>query len=174
MERLAREIGVTSGALFRHFPTRAAMLEEAARRAVDLLEQTFPPHDLPPLERLRRFVAARAAVSSQHGGLPQLVFSEQFGKALPIRGARAVRAVVKRSWDFLVETLREAAQRGAVRKDLPPEDLALAVLGMLLARALLASLVEDGGPSVLADPTEVWERILAQLGPIGSGHDSPL
>jgi len=53
MERLARELGVTSGALFRHFPSRTSMLNEAARLAVTRLEATFPPASLPPLERLR-------------------------------------------------------------------------------------------------------------------------
>ena len=48
MERLGREVGVTSGALFRHFPSRTAMLDEAAKRAVALLEATFPPAELAP------------------------------------------------------------------------------------------------------------------------------
>jgi AcrR family transcriptional regulator len=52
MERLGREVGITSGALFRHFPSRTAMLNEAALRAVALLEATFPSPALHPLERL--------------------------------------------------------------------------------------------------------------------------
>jgi AcrR family transcriptional regulator len=70
MERLGREVGVTSGALFRHFPSRTAMLNEAAARAVAVLETTFPPVDLPPLERPRRLVAARSGLAAAHAGIP--------------------------------------------------------------------------------------------------------
>src|SRR5512134_2853232 len=101
MDRLARELGVTSGALFRHFPSRTSMLNEAALLAAARLEATFPPSSLPPLERLRRFLAARARLAAEHGGIPQLVFSEQFGKALPPKGSRAMRGAVLRTRDFV-------------------------------------------------------------------------
>lgn len=164
MERLGREVGLTSGALFRHFPTRAAMLNEAAARAVALLEGTWPPAGLPPLERLRQFLAARAALAARHPGLPQLVFSEQFGKALPPRGARALRGVVLRTRDFLAETLAEGARRGDLRGDLPPEELALVVLGSLLARALLSTFVPDAPPRP-ADREAAVEGLLRLLAP---------
>lgn len=163
MDRLAKEVGVTSGALFRHFPSRAAMLDEAAKRAVTLLESTLPPPGPEPLERLRWFVAARSAVASKHRGIPQLVFSEQFAKALPPRGAKALRGVVRRSFEFVAEVLAEAANRGQVRRDIPPTDLAIAVLGMLLLRALLATLLDGDGLSPQAE--DAWTKVLALLLP---------
>jgi AcrR family transcriptional regulator len=165
MNRLAREVGVTSGALFRHFPSRAAMLDEAAKRAVTLLESTLPPPGPLPLERLRWFVAARTAVASEHRGIPQLVFSEQFAKALPPQGATALRGVVRRSFEFVVAVLAEAATRGEVRQDIPPADLAVAVLGMLLVRALLATLLDGSGPTVPADAEAAWAKVAALLSP---------
>ncbi len=169
MERLGREVGVTSGALFRHFPSRAAMLNEAAHRAVALLETTFPEATLPPLERLRELVVARSRLAAEHGGIPQLVFSEQFGRALPPKGARAVRGVVIRTREFLMEALHEAATRGEVRRDIPAEDLALAVIGTIFARALFAALA-NGDETPQLDVETAWDNLsrLLKTPPIGS------
>jgi AcrR family transcriptional regulator len=162
MERLARELGVTSGALFRHFPTRAAMLNEAARLAVARLEATFPPASLPPLERLRAFLVARSRLAAQHAAIPQLVFSEQFGKALPPKGSRAVREAVLRTRDFVVEALREAGARGEIRQDLPARELALTVIGTVFARSLLAAF--DGADGEPQEPQARWNNLLRLLG----------
>jgi AcrR family transcriptional regulator len=165
MERLGREVGVTSGALFRHFPSRTAMLNEAASRAVALLEATFPSAGLLPIERLRQFVVARAKVAGEHGAIPQLVFSEQFGKALPPKGARAVRQIVLRTRDFVVEALREAGARGEVRRDMPAEELALTVIGAIFARALFRALGDDGHAQAQPDAEAVWSHVLRVMKP---------
>lgn len=165
MERLGREVGVTSGALFRHFPSRTAMLNEAALRAVALLEATFPSAGLLPIERLRQFVVARARVAGEHGAIPQLVFSEQFGKALPPKGARAVRQIVLRTRDFVVEALREAGARGEVRRDMPAEELALTVIGAIFARALFRALGHDGHAQAQPDAEAAWRHVLRMIRP---------
>jgi AcrR family transcriptional regulator len=170
MERLGREVGVTSGALFRHFPSRAAMLDEAARRAVALLETSFPAPELAPLERLRAFLTARSRLASQHPGIPQLVFSEQFGKALPPEGARALRDMVLRTRGFVVEALKEAGARGEVRRDLPPEELAVVVMGAMFARAVLGAAGRDGA-SRRTKVAAGWSSLLRLLTPPAHAPD---
>ena len=49
---LAREIGVTSGALFRHFKSRDEILREAVRYATRQIDETFPDEALPAPERI--------------------------------------------------------------------------------------------------------------------------
>lgn len=161
MERLARELGVTSGALFRHFPSRTSMLNEAAELAVARLEATFPPASLPPLERLRQFLAARSRLAAEHGGIPQLVLSEQFGKALPAKGARAVREAVLRTRDFVVAALRDASSRGEVRPDIPAAELSLAVIGTVFARSLFAAF--DGDDTPPQDLHSRWDGLMRLL-----------
>jgi len=170
MERLGREVGITSGALFRHFPSRAAMLNEAAQRAVALLETSFPPEDLPPLERLRKFLAARSRLAARHAGIPQLVFSEQFGKALPPEGARVLRDMVRRTRGFVVESLKQAGARGEVRGDVPPEELAGVVMGVMFARTLLGS-PGGAGAALPADRPRGWESLLRLLRPPAHAPD---
>lgn len=165
MERVSGELGVTAGALFRHFPSRASMLNEAALRAVALLDATIPAAGAPPLERLREFVEARFRLASRRLGLPQLVFSEQFGKALPPDGARAVRGAVLRTRDFLAAALRDAAARGEVRADVPPGELAITVMGVLFVRALLVTLAVRGTTRGGREPGATWSHVLRLVGP---------
>jgi AcrR family transcriptional regulator len=164
MERVARELGVTSGALFRHFPSRTSMLNEAARLAVTRLDQTFPEASLPPLERLRQFLAARSRLAAEHGAIPRLVFSEQFGKALPPKGSRAVREAVLRTRSFVVEALQEAAARGEVRQDIPAQELAITVIGTVFARSLFAAIDAGGDGAPHPDGQAGWERLVRLLG----------
>jgi hypothetical protein len=133
---------------------------------VALLEATFPPPGLPPLERLRLFVVGRSRLAAAHAGIPQLVFSEQFGKALPPRGARAVRGIVLRTRDFVVEALREGAARGQVRRDVPAEELALTVMGAIFARALFAALAAGGEAGAPPPQAAVaWDHLSRLIAP---------
>jgi TetR/AcrR family transcriptional regulator len=168
MERLAREVGVTSGALFRHFPSRRAMLDEAALRAVALLEGTFPARERPPLERLRALVLARLELAAAHPGIPQMVMSEQFVKALPPRGARAVHDVAVRTLRFIQATLAEAQAGGEVRKDLAPRALAATVFGTILAATLLRPRPARGAASARA--ADAWRTLAVLLRPAAAGR----
>jgi hypothetical protein len=148
------------------------MLNEAAHRAVALLEATFPPADLAPLERLRLFVETRTRLAAEHAGIPQLVFSEQFGKAMPPKGARALRGVVLRTRTFLADCLREAAALGQVRRDVPPEMLAVMVMGVMFARTLLAALADEREvPPRSAN--DAWSNLLVLLVPPVPAPDRP-
>ena len=93
------------------------------------------------------------------------MFSEQFGKALPPKGARAVRAVALRTRDFVVEALREAGARGEVRPDIPAEELALAVIGAVFARALFAAFTAGEGRMPQPDVQARWDNLVRLLAP---------
>ena len=50
--KLAGAVSLTTGALFRHFDSLAEIYEEMVRCALQRVGETFPPGDLPPLERI--------------------------------------------------------------------------------------------------------------------------
>ena len=54
---LAAELGVSSGAPFRHFASLDELLEETAHRVVELVEASFPPPGLGPLLALGQIEA---------------------------------------------------------------------------------------------------------------------
>lgn len=126
LDELAKEAGVGPGTLYRHFPTRDALLEAVYRSEVEKLaaaERKFA-ETLPPVEALRAwmllfvdYIAAKQiiapALNTMVGG-PSKVF-EATGHM--VKGA--IAALVKR-----------AIESGDIRPDLEPFDLLRALVGV--------------------------------------------
>lgn len=130
---LAEEVGVTSGALFRHFASRDEILQEAVRYAMTRLEDTFPDASLPPVERLLVLARNRVRVLGSDPGLAWLVRSEEAHLALPEAAVVELRGLVDRSKRTLLEALREGAAQGSIRGDIEPEVLLVLVMGTIHA-----------------------------------------
>jgi len=136
---LADEVGLTSGAIFRHFASLDALLDATVGRVETVLNATYPPAGLPARTRLERFVEARtAAVADQLGILP-LVVSEQFRLALPPRAAERLMACVNTSRAFIERCLREGQASGEFRDDLDADALAVIVMGTMQVLARRAA-----------------------------------
>jgi len=130
---LAAEVGLTTGALFRHFPSREAILDGATRHAVERLEATFPDPTDPPLDRLRALARNRIELLGGDAGLRWLLGSEEALRVLSPEAAAEVEAVVARSRAFLRNALEEARTRGEIRNDLPVDRLMVPVVGTIHA-----------------------------------------
>jgi AcrR family transcriptional regulator len=126
LDDIAKEAGVGPGTLYRHFPTRGALLEAVYRTEVERLaaaERKFA-ETVSPVEALRAwmllfvdYIAAKhiiaPALNTLVGG-PSKLYE---GSRAQIQGA--IDALVKR-----------AIQSGDIRKDLEPFDLLRALIGV--------------------------------------------
>jgi AcrR family transcriptional regulator len=130
---LATEVGVTTGALYRHFASLDEILSETARYGVDKIEATFPDPALPPLERLLALARNRVRLLGGDAGLAWLLRSEQAYLTLPKDAAGRLRDVARRSRRFLLQALREGAEGGSIRDDIEPEFLLVPVLATIHA-----------------------------------------
>ncbi|MBI4818792.1 MAG: TetR/AcrR family transcriptional regulator [Deltaproteobacteria bacterium] len=136
---LADQVGLSSGAIFRHFASLDALLDAVVARVEAVLEATYPPLTLPPVERLERFVEARSSAVGNNLGILRLVLSEQFLLALPKSGSTRLAACVAKTRNFVVECLRQGQGSGELRADLPVEALAPVVMGTVQMLALSPS-----------------------------------
>lgn len=133
---LADAVGLTTGALFKHFPSRDALLLGMAERVRDLLRGTYPEGGLPPRERLHRLAEARLALVAGSAGVLTLVLSEQFALALPDEAACVLRAAIAETHSFVARALRDGQAEGSVRVDVAAEALAVLFMGALQMTAL--------------------------------------
>jgi AcrR family transcriptional regulator len=126
LDDIARQAGVGAGTLYRHFPTRDALLEAVYRSEVEKLAaaQRKLAQDMPPLEALRSwmllfvdYIATKQiiapALNTLVGG-PSKVY-----EASRAQIAGAIHALVQRAIDS-----------GDIRKDLEPFDLLRALIGV--------------------------------------------
>ena len=161
---LADAVGLSSGAIFRHFSTLDALLDAVVDHAVDVLSSTYPDDALPAPERLAAFVTLRAGAVGRRRGILRLVVSEQFVRAMPPAAAARLQAAVRRTLAFVHATVSEGQVTGSFRADLPAEHLAMLVVGTVHALVILPA--ASGGPALNAPA--VAASILTLLSPAGN------
>lgn len=130
---IAEEVGVTSGALFRHYGSVDDMLRDVTRHAVHRIDATFPDASLPPVARVLELARNRVRVLGGDAGLAWIVRSEQAILALPSESAEQIRRLVRKSRRYLLTALRQGAREGSIRADIDPEVLLVPVMGTIHA-----------------------------------------
>lgn len=160
---LAEELGVSPGAPFRHFKSREEILVGVALRVAELVEATFPDPELPPLARLEGLFRARVDMLGRESGIARLIFSDQFTKALPAEAVAHIHRVVKQTRAFMLQALQDAAEAGLIRRDIPPEDLLVPVMGTLQHLGFLTALPSEGRSPRRPDPSRIVATLFALL-----------
>ena len=130
---IAREVGVSDAALFRHFPTMDAIVLAVVDRAEEILFDGFPPSDPDPIARLGRFFERRIAVIRENAGVARVVGSDLLAEVAPPEGVARVASFRRRSRAFVQRTLREARRKGLLARGLEPDEASVLVLGAVLA-----------------------------------------
>ncbi len=152
---VARRVGVSDGALFRHFASKRAMVSAVVDRVEDVLFSGLPPAGDDPLARLGAFFLHRAAAFRDHPGVASLVHSDDLLRAASPADAARVQAFRRRSQALVRSCLAEAARQGALAEGLAPADAAALVFGAL---GVLARQGPGGGPGQ-ASADGVWRAL---------------
>ena len=126
LEEIARRAGVGIGTLYRHFPTREAVVEAVYRREVEQLAQAVPQllETSPAAEALHKwmhlfvdYIATKRIIA------PSLAAAA--GRTSPLYATSA--ELITRAITTLV---KRAIASGDVRKDIDPSDLLRAMVGV--------------------------------------------
>jgi AcrR family transcriptional regulator len=128
MATIADEAGVGIGTLYRHYPTRAALLAALSRRSWDLVldhARTAADADGPAVDAVAQFLAQTIAARDDlilplHGG-PVLLDPETL----------ALRTEVR---ELLAQVLTRGRRDGSIRADATATDIV--ITGAMLARPL--------------------------------------
>lgn len=126
LDEIANQAGVGAGTLYRHFPSRDALIEAVYRSEVEKLadaQRTFA-EAMPPVEALRTwmllFVDHIAAKQIIAPALNSLVGG-------PSRLYESSRGLIQGAIDALV---KRAIESGDIRRDIDPFDLLRALIGV--------------------------------------------
>jgi AcrR family transcriptional regulator len=127
LETVARQAGVGIGTLYRHFPTREALFEAVYRREVDELADLAErlAQEAQPIDALRQWLGAFVQlVATKKGMLAALSLAAQ---AQP---SELYAYSFERLTAALDVILKRAVAAGQTRRDITPEDLLRALLGL--------------------------------------------
>ena len=126
LDDIAKQAGVGAGTLYRHFPTRDALIEAVYRSEVEKLAAAARGFaaTLPPMEALRTWMLLFVDyIAAKHIIAPAL--NSVVGG--PSRLYESSRSLVQEAIDELV---KRAKKSGDVRRDLDASDLLRAVIGV--------------------------------------------
>ena len=129
LEGIARAAGVGIGTLYRHFPTREALVEAVYAAELDDVTSGVPEllEQLPPDAAMRAWMARYAAFFTAKRGMAETL---RTGLAL---GSIATSATRERISAVIATILAAGAEDGSLRADVAALDVVTMMLGVFLA-----------------------------------------
>lgn len=161
---MADAMGLTQGAIFRHFPSKDAIwlaamgwIRERLMGVLGVAAQGAGD----PLEALERMFFAHVSFIDKHPAIPRMVFSGQMLHDSPKLKA-LVQEIVSGYEDRLIALLREAREGGLARADLDERSAAILFIGMI--QGLVVQITIFGAKrSLLDEARKVFPIYLAGI-----------
>lgn len=161
---VARRVGVAPSALYRHYPSKDAMLEETLARLgrrlnglVDRVRRETPD----PLAALEALLALHVQLVRDTRAMPLMLLSEGFFREA--RRRRMFLAVISRYRRAVAGLVRDAQAQGRIRPDLAAETVALVFVGLFQPAALLWHF-SGGRFDISSHARRAWEVFAAGVG----------
>lgn len=161
---IAGRMGVTQGAIFRHFPDKEAIWRAVFAWVRVSLAAAFDDavrRDEPPLVRLERAFLAHVAFVAANPGVPRVMFHEL--RSPRDSAVRAdVRGMLAKYRQRIVRLFVQARSTGAVAGDLDAGAAAVMFLGAIQGLVIQASLANDTS-AMVRQARKLWPLLLGGL-----------
>lgn len=154
---IARHMNQTQGALFRHFPNKAAIwhavMEWVATHLMERIEKAAEGVTS-PLEGLQAMFLAHAKFVSEHPGAPRMLFGElQGAKMTPAK--RLAGAMLAQYADRVTQLIKAGKARGEMPPDLDTGAAATLFIGTIQG-LVMQSLISGDTVQMRADAPRVF------------------
>ncbi|MEK8085429.1 TetR family transcriptional regulator [Aquabacterium sp. A3] len=155
--RIAQHMGVTQGALFKHFPTKAAILEAVMGWVAERLLARIDQATLgcaSPLAALEAMFIAHIGFVAEHPGVPRMLFGElqHQGDTLP---KKMVQKLVRQYRERLQLILTQGQAAGEIDARLDVDAAAVLFIGTIQG-LVMQSLIAGDVARLRDDAPEVW------------------
>ncbi|MBA4072084.1 MAG: TetR family transcriptional regulator [Gemmatimonas sp.] len=154
---IASKMGVTHGALFKHFPSKDAILqavmEWVAASLMTRVEKAIAPGS-PPLDALEAMFLAHVAFVAEHPGVPRMLFGElqRPGVTGP---KRVARALLRRYGERVLELIASGKASGALDANLDAKAAASLFIGTIQG-LVMQSLLRGDMSQITIDAPRVF------------------
>jgi AcrR family transcriptional regulator len=158
---IAAEIGISEGALFRHFRSKAEIVEAAVELIEELLGTISVSTEGDPIDRLGAFFRVRVELMQRQPGVFRVLLSDQLSQVASADAVARLEALQRRSLELVRACLEAASEHGLLRAGLGVSELFLVVQGSALALAF-ASAREPTRASAV-DAEAFWRTLESML-----------
>lgn len=154
---IAERMGVTQGALFRHFPNKDAILESVmdwvAERLLARIDKAAADASS-PLAALEAVFMAHIGFVAEHPGVPRMLFGElqRPGETLP---KKMVQTLLRRYRERLQHLFKEGQAQGEINVDLDINAASVSFIGSIQG-LVMQSLLAGDSKRICRDAAGVW------------------
>ncbi|ARU00429.1 TetR/AcrR family transcriptional regulator [Yoonia vestfoldensis] len=135
---VARAVGLSQPAIFRHFPTKSALWLAVAEDIANRLQGSWNKAEAGaagPQVRLRALIGAQLSAISDTPALPSILFSREL--QVDNHALRDVfRGLLAVFQGRLVAAIRDSQATGDLRRDVSPEDVAILLTSLVQGVAI--------------------------------------
>lgn len=141
-QNMADAMGLTQGAIFRHFPTKDDIWVAAIGWVRDQLMARVAKaagQGEHPIDSLERMFFAHISFIDRHPAIPRLIFSDELRNKNP-RLKRLIQEILTGYEAKIAALLRDAKNQGLARADLDEQSAATLFIGMIQGLVLQSSI----------------------------------
>ena len=158
MKTLARQIGISEQAIYRHFKNKLAILTAIISYFDQCFKDQFNQlqNSGGAIEHIRAMANSHLEYFSEHPAVAAVIFSEEIFQNETVL-AMAVREALEKRIEHLGKLISKGQQNGEIKTDLSPESLAHILLGsmrLMITRWRLSNFSFDltkQGQSIIED-----------------------
>ena len=135
---IARAVGLSQPAIFRHFPAKGALWLAVAEDIAARLRQdwaTAEAQAVTSAARLRALIGAQLTAISETPALPSILFSRELQVDNPAL-RNVFRGLLGSFQDRLVAAIRDQQVGSGLRRDISPEDVAMLLTSLVQGVAI--------------------------------------
>ena len=154
---VARRVGLTPSAIYRHFASKDAMLDAVLERLRERLHGAIAAaraESADPVEALHRLLERHTLLVRRNRALPRMVLSDDYHIGHPERRQRLL-GVFSGYLDGVADIIRQGQRLGSIRSDVNARSLAILFLGLIQPAGVLWTL-SDGRFDVTGQARAAW------------------
>lgn len=161
---VARRVGITPSALYRHYRSKEAMLDATLDRIRGRLEanvRAAREAGVDPLETMARLLDLHVRLVRENRGIPHILFSEDLYFRRPDR-KRLLHAIMAGYAGRVAEIVRTGQRAGIIRADVDPDTVGVMFFGLFQPGAVFWHL-SDGGFDITRHTRRAWRIFSAAI-----------
>ncbi|WP_373498537.1 TetR/AcrR family transcriptional regulator [Desulfococcus sp.] len=174
---VARRVDIVPSAVYRHYKNKGEIVDAVLRLIQTRLNANFQDVatlDAKPIDKLQILLTRHLELIRSNSAIPRIVFSEEVLAGMPDKRRQLlgiIRDVIRNVSSIVIE----GQNRGEMRRDLSPENIAVSFLGMIQPAAVIWDL-SDGAFDLARHGRQAWrlfsDALRSQPLPTGDAGDS--
>jgi AcrR family transcriptional regulator len=155
---VAEKVGIVPSAVYRHFKNKSQIVDAVLQLIQTRLNAHFQDVvnlDLEPVEKLHLLLDRHIELISNNNAIPRIIFSEDVLGGMPEKQQQLygiIQDVIRNVSAIVIE----GQGKGSIRKDLPPENIAVSFIGMIQPAAIIWNL-SNGEFDLARHSQKAWQ-----------------